>query len=56
MLMSQSASILIRGRSALHETVRDNVQVRIVHGSWRDEDSNRQLIEVGFHADLYCHV
>lgn len=34
------------GRSALHNEVRDTVKVKLVHGSWKQEDTNRQKIEV----------
>ena len=38
-----SNTILARGQ--LDEDVRDTVQVNLVHGSWKREDSNRLRIE-----------
>ena len=35
--------------SQFDEDVRDLVQVKVVHGSWRSEDSNRIRVEVGSH-------
>ena len=40
--------LLIRTRSNFDEDVRALVQVKLVHGSWKAEDSNKAHIDVSF--------
>ena len=40
------ARFLTAYRSKLDNDVRDEVQIKIIHGSWKKEDSNRIGIEV----------
>ena len=36
--------------SQFDEDVRDLVQVKVMHGSWRREDTNRIRVEVSLHG------